>query len=111
MVDKKSLGIGKGTPGPGRGKGTPNKTTVLAREAIARFVDGNADRLSAWLDEIYEQDGPREAFKCFADLLEYHVPKLARTEHVGDGGGPVQQSHTISVEEFRKVAEEVARKV
>jgi hypothetical protein len=23
-------------------------------------------------------------------LVEYHVPKLARTEHVGDGGGPVR---------------------
>jgi hypothetical protein len=23
------------------------------------------------------------------DVIEYHIPKLQRTEHVGDGGGPV----------------------
>lgn len=74
----------------GRAKGTPNKATANAREAIARFVDGNADRLNGWLDEIYAQDGAKAAFVCFADLIEYHVPKLARTEHVGDGGGPVR---------------------
>lgn len=96
MDEKKSAGIGKGTPGPGRGKGTPNKTTTLAREALARFVDGNADKLAGWLDEIYEQEGPEKAFKCFVDLIEYHVPKLARTEHVGDGGGAIQQNLSVS---------------
>jgi hypothetical protein len=88
----KTLGIGKGTPGPGRPPGLPNKTTALAREAIARFIDGNADRLQGWLDEIAadEKLGPKAAFECFKDLLEYHVPKLARTEFVGEGGGPVR---------------------
>lgn len=75
-------------PGAGRPKGLPNKTTVAAREAIARFVDGNADRLQGWLDEIAADQGPAAAFKCFADLLEYHVPKLARTEVTGVDGGP-----------------------
>jgi hypothetical protein len=69
-----------GGAGPGRPKGLGNKSTGRAREAIARFVDGNAERLEGWLDEIAEQDGPMAAFKCFADVLEYHVPKLARTE-------------------------------
>ena len=75
-------------PGAGRPKGLPNKTTVAAREAIARFVDGNADRLQGWLDEIAADQGPAAAFKCFSDLLEYHVPKLARTELTGADGGP-----------------------
>jgi len=75
--------------GKGRPKGTPNKATANAREAIGRFVDGNADRLNAWLDEIYQQDGPKAAFQCFSDLIEYHVPKLARHEHTGEGGGPI----------------------
>ena len=65
-----------------------NKTTIQAREAIARFVDGNADRLQGWLDEIAADQGPVAAFKCFSDLLEYHVPKLARTEVTGADGGP-----------------------
>ena len=77
-------------PKGGSRAGIPNKATAAAREAIGRFVDGNAERLNGWLDEIYAADGPKAAFQCFADLIEYHVPKLARTEHVGDGGGPVR---------------------
>lgn len=65
---------------------------MLAREAIAAFVDGNAPRLQGWLDDIAadEKHGPKVAFDCVMSLLEYHVPKLARTEHVGDGGGPLR---------------------
>lgn len=63
----------------GRAAGTPNKVTANAREAIARFVDGNADRLAGWLDEI-AADSPEKAFRAFMDVVEYHVPKLARVE-------------------------------
>ena len=77
----------------GRPKGAVNKSTQHAREAIARFVDGNADRLQEWLDQIAVQDGPQAAFKCFSDLLEYHVPKLSRAEQTGPDGGP--QEHTF----------------
>jgi hypothetical protein len=72
--------------GPGRPKGLPNKSTQAAREAIAAFVDGNADRLQGWLDEIAAQ----AAFDAFSTLLEYHVPKLARQEITGKDNGPVK---------------------
>lgn len=64
----------------------------MAREAIAAFVNGNAPRLQGWLDQIAEDErhGPKVAFDCVMSLLEYHIPKLARTEHTGDGGGPVR---------------------
>ena len=75
--------------GKGRRKGVPNKATANAREAIARFVDGNASRLQGWLDEIYEDKGPMAAFECVKDLIEYHVPKLARTEITGKDQGPL----------------------
>lgn len=75
--------------GKGRPKGSPNKATKAAREAIASFVDGNADRLQGWLDEIAAEKGALEAFRAFTDLLEFHVPKLARTEVTGKDGGPV----------------------
>jgi hypothetical protein len=71
----------------GRPKGSPNKATAAAREAIARFVDGNADRLQGWLDEIHAEKGAQAAFDCFTSLLEYHVPKLQRTELTGKDGG------------------------
>jgi hypothetical protein len=80
-----------------RPKGSPNKATQAAREAIARFVDGNAHQLQGWLDEIAEIDGPRAAYQCFMDVVEYHVPKLARTELSGPNGGPQQHEHEWTV--------------
>jgi hypothetical protein len=80
---------GKKTGGGSR-KGSPNKATAAAREAIAAFVDGNADRLQGWLDEIAAEKGAQAAFECFSTLLEYHVPKLARQEITGKDNGPVK---------------------
>jgi hypothetical protein len=75
----------------GRSVGTPNKSTALAREAIAKFVDGNSHKLQEWLDEIAmnEKLGPKVAFDCFMQVAEYHVPKLARVEQVGDEEKPI----------------------
>ena len=76
--------------GGGRPKGSKCKSTMKAREMIASFVDGNAARLNEWLEEVYQQDGPRAAFNCFSDLIEYHVPKLARNEVTGPDEGQVE---------------------
>jgi hypothetical protein len=75
----------------GRVAGVPNKSTALAREAIAKFVDGNSHKLQEWLDDIAtnEKLGPKVAFDCFMQVAEYHVPKLARTEHAGDATAPI----------------------
>jgi hypothetical protein len=81
----------------GRGLGTPNKTTQQAREAIAMFVDGNAHRLAEWLDEVANgipeadiKPNPAKAFELFQSVVEYHVPKLARTEITGADEGPIE---------------------
>ena len=83
----------KGEIKPNQGKRGPSKTTKLAREAIASFVDGNAEKLQQWLDGIAEdpKHGPKAAFDCFMSVVEYHIPKLARTEHAGDKDNPVHQ--------------------
>ena len=73
-----------------RPKGSPNKATAEAREAIARLVDGNAHRLNIWLDEIYEKKGAEAAWRCMMDVIEYHVPKLARHEHTGQNGDKIR---------------------
>lgn len=64
---------------------------MLAREAIASFVDDNSAKLNRWLDEIEEQEGPRAAFDCFSKLVEHHVPKLSRSETTvsGDPNNPL----------------------
>jgi hypothetical protein len=75
----------------GRTAGTPNKTTAKAREAFALFVESNSERMQEWLDEIASdpKHGPKAAFDLLLAVSEYHVPKLARTEVVGDKDQPV----------------------
>lgn len=87
--------IGKKTGG--RVAGTPNKATINARQAIASFIDGNAHRLTDWLDAVANGDpeneikpNPAKAFDMFQSIVEYHVPKLARQEVVGDPNNPVK---------------------
>lgn len=75
--------------GRGRPKGSPNKATANAREAIARFVDGHTSELDALLLEIRATEGPKAAWQCIMDLIEYHVPKLARTELTAGDGKPL----------------------
>jgi hypothetical protein len=101
----------------GRVAGTPNKASTEARQAIASFVDGNAHRLTGWLDqvaqgvqvEVLDDDGnvvgheyvvppnPAKAFDMFQSVVEYHIPKLARQEHVGDDNRPVVIEHNVNV--------------
>jgi len=98
--------------GSGRPPGALNKTTREARAAIAEFVDGNAHRLQEWLDRVangvartdkdgnpmFDDEGnpmwlvppnPEKAFNLFQGVVEYHVPKLARSEMSGPNGGPI----------------------
>lgn len=74
-------------PGTGRPKGVPNKATATAREAIAAFVEANTERLNGLLDGIEETKGPQAAFEAIMSVVEYHIPKLARTEMTGKDGG------------------------
>ena len=95
--------------GAGRPLGSANKATNAARQAIAAFVDGNAHRLTEWLDQVaqgvkvveQDEDGepvekyivppnPAKAFDMFQSVVEYHVPKLARMEVAGDPDAPVR---------------------
>lgn len=93
----------KGTPKTGgRVAGQPNKATVEARAAIGMFVDQNAHRLKGWLDAVAAGDpsndikpNPAKAFELFQSVVEYHVPKLNRSEHTGEGGGSINHSLTL----------------
>jgi hypothetical protein len=83
----------------GRQAGTPNRATQEARQAIALFVDQNAHRLTEWLNAVANGDplndikpNPAKAFEMFQSVVEYHIPKLARTEVTGQDGGPVEVS-------------------
>jgi hypothetical protein len=81
----------------GRPKGSPNKATADVRAAIAAFAEGNAHKLQDWLDRVAEGYGgvkpdPAKAADLYLRAIEYHIPKLARTEVTGQDGGPVEIS-------------------
>lgn len=81
----------------GRPKGSQNKATTLAREAIANFVEGNVERLNGWLDRIAD-DNPKAAFDAFMSVVEYHIPKLQRTDvQPLDGKGDPTDGFNITI--------------
>lgn len=73
----------------GRPKGTPNKATADVRAAIAMLVQNNVDSLEGWLKRVARKN-PAKAADIFLRTVEYHIPKLHRSEVTGLGGGPVQ---------------------
>jgi hypothetical protein len=71
--------------GGGSRKGKPNKATQDVRAAIAIFAERNVWKLQQWLDAAAEKDLAKAA-DLFVRVLEYHIPKLARTEINGEIG-------------------------
>jgi hypothetical protein len=92
------LGTNRKMPnnGMGRPKGVPNKATKDVKEAIARFAEGNVHKLEEWLETIAYGDGdqvkpdPAKAADLYMKVIEYHIPKLARTELAGDKDAPLK---------------------
>ena len=93
---KPKVGKNTGNAGKGRPKGSPNKATQDVRKAISAFAEGTAAQFAEWIQTVAYGDGdqvkpdPGKAADLWLKAIEYHVPKLGRTEHVGEGGGPMQ---------------------
>ena len=71
----------------GRKVGVGNKTTVEVRQAIALIAERNVENFETWLGEVAAKD-PYKASELFLKAIEYHIPKLARSETTGADGGP-----------------------
>jgi hypothetical protein len=116
MSNKLSKSVEDNLNRAGRPKGVGNKSTGMAREAIAKFVDGNAPAMQGWLESVamgiqaHDKEGnpkfstegnpvfivppnPEKAFGMLQSVMEYHLPKLARTEHLGDEEQPMKVIH------------------
>jgi hypothetical protein len=78
---------GKKTGGGSR-KGIPNRVTGEARSLIAAFIDSRAKRAAQLWDKVADTD-PARALEILGKLGEFVMPKLARTEHSGIGGGAI----------------------
>lgn len=80
----------------GRAKGTPNRANKNAKAAIAKFIDGRCHEFEGWFNEILKEDKV-EAVKIWLALLEYHLPKLARTEMTGADGKELAPTKIVIV--------------
>ena len=116
MSNKLSKSVEDNLNRAGRPKGVGNKSTGMAREAIAKFVDGNAPAMQGWLESVamgiqatdkegkpkFSTEGnpvfivppnPEKAFGMLQSVMEYHLPKLARSEHTSPEDEPIKVIH------------------
>jgi hypothetical protein len=82
------MATGKKTGGGSR-KGVPNKATADVRAAIALLTQNNVGRMQQWLDAIAKRD-PARAYELLLRTMEFHIPKIGRTEVSGPDGGALQ---------------------
>jgi hypothetical protein len=79
--------VGDGTPGPGRPKGSPNKTTSMLKDAILQAATdaGGGDIVAYLKAQAVANPGP------FMSLLGKVLPMQV----TGEDGGPMRISITI----------------
>lgn len=72
-----------GKPGPGRPKGSPNKVTKAAKEAIAEAAEqlGGVNRITEWAKE-----DPKNEHAFWATIY----PKLIPVQVGGDPNNPIR---------------------
>ena len=85
---EKKRGPGWAKPGPGRPKGSPNKTTAAAKAVIEEAASGlgGADRLLEWAKE-----DPKNEHAFWSSIY----PKLLPLQVSGDADNPLQVIHKI----------------
>jgi hypothetical protein len=99
----------------GRQVGTPNKSTVESRVALAVLIDDNLPKLTQWLEEVaggihridpitgevsdeyLVRPNPAKAFDMLMSVVEYRIPKLARTELVAAESGSDKSNENVDV--------------
>lgn len=95
-ITEKKRPVGDGTPGPGRPKGVPNKSTRAVKEALVLAFEGigGVPALATWAKK-----NRSEFYKLWGRMLPLEVS--------GPDGGPVQFEGVIGVIERLTDAERV----
>lgn len=78
------MAIGRKTGGGSR-KGRPNKATADVRACVALVAQNLSPEVEDWIRKGAKKQ-PLKAAQVLGQLLEYHIPKLARTEVTGKDG-------------------------
>ena len=81
----------------GRPKGSKNLVDSQIRSTIGtllrtKFTAKEIDRM---ISKIERDEGTKKAFDCYAILMDYIVPKVARVEHTGKDGDALRVSHIL----------------
>ena len=85
----------------GRPRGIVNRVDADFRETVRKLLENNSENVDRWLTLVAEGDGdtnkpdPARALDLLAKLAEFAAPKLGRVEHVGEGGGAIQNNITV----------------
>lgn len=85
--------MAKGEKTGGRQKGSENRFTSQARAAIAAIADGMAGEFVDWVRQVAVEK-PKDAAEIWLKAVEYHIPKLARTELANADDKPFQVAVT-----------------
>jgi hypothetical protein len=80
--------MARGRKTGGRVKGKPNKLTADVRTSMALFAEATMPLFEQWVTRVAAKD-PGKAADLYLKAIEYHIPKLARTEVTGSGGAPL----------------------
>lgn len=72
----------------GRKHGSVGRATKTNREAITYALEHTRDDLVKWLVACGKRS-PKKAIDAWVALAEFVMPKLQRTEHVGENPNPV----------------------
>ena len=95
--------MAKGAKTGGRVPGSINKATKDVRQAVALLAENNVSKLEQWLQDTADGDpesgikpDPAKAAALLLQAMEYHIPKLARTEHTGMNGAAIDHSLTVT---------------
>jgi hypothetical protein len=82
------------------------------RLIIAKVAEKNASKIDAWLARIGRKN-PAKAMDLYLRMLEYHIPKLTRTEIVKptSNSGRVIDSSKLTAEEREQMRQIILRQM
>ena len=73
----------------GRMVGDNHRATAAMRKTVVTLLRRNLREIQGWLNATAAKD-PHQALRVVLDMMDFAIPRMARMEHTGDDGGPVE---------------------